>query len=321
MVHEAGRRRRARAPTASPCCATPTATAWPRPGPCSCKDLNSPFGMALVGNDLYVANTDALLRFPYKAGETQITASRRKVTDLPAGTINHHWTKNVIASPDGTQALRDGRLQQQRRRERHGRRSRPRRDLGSRPATGSHRIFAYGPAQSQRHGLGAAERRAVDRGQRARRARQRPGARLHDLGQGRRASTAGRTATTASTSTPASSRSGPTWSPRPSRPTTRWARTRPRWAWRFADGASCARAYANGAFIGQHGSWNRKPLSGYAWSSCPSRTASRGGARRPDRLRQPGRQGPGPPGRRGDRQARRLLVADDVGNVIWRLSK
>jgi len=64
--------------------------------------LDSPFGMALVGNDLYVADTDAVLRFPYKAGETHIGATGVKLTDLPAGTINHHWTKNIIASPDGS---------------------------------------------------------------------------------------------------------------------------------------------------------------------------------------------------------------------------
>jgi glucose/arabinose dehydrogenase len=62
--------------------------------------LNSPFGMALVGNDLYVANADALVRFPYKAGETRIAAQGEVVLELPAG-INHHWTKNVVASPDG----------------------------------------------------------------------------------------------------------------------------------------------------------------------------------------------------------------------------
>jgi glucose/arabinose dehydrogenase len=66
------------------------------------KDLNSPFGMTLIGNDFYVANTDALVRFPYTAGQTQITASGTKVTDLPGGPLNHHWTKNVIASEDGS---------------------------------------------------------------------------------------------------------------------------------------------------------------------------------------------------------------------------
>jgi glucose/arabinose dehydrogenase len=64
--------------------------------------LNSPFGMALVGEDLYVANSDAVVRFPYTQGATQITAPGVKVVDLPAGPRNHHWTKNVIASPDGS---------------------------------------------------------------------------------------------------------------------------------------------------------------------------------------------------------------------------
>ena len=63
--------------------------------------LNSPFGMVLVGNDLYVANTDGLLRFPYRTGETSITEPGVKVVDLPAGPINHHWTKDVIGSRDG----------------------------------------------------------------------------------------------------------------------------------------------------------------------------------------------------------------------------
>ena len=64
--------------------------------------LTSPFGIALVGGDLYVADTDALLRFPYTAGNTTITAPGVKVTDLPAGPIDHHWTKSLVASPDGT---------------------------------------------------------------------------------------------------------------------------------------------------------------------------------------------------------------------------
>ena len=63
--------------------------------------LNSPFGMALVGADLFIANTDALLRFPYAAGDTKISGPGIKIADLPGGPINHHWTKNLIASPDG----------------------------------------------------------------------------------------------------------------------------------------------------------------------------------------------------------------------------
>ncbi|CAA2107322.1 hypothetical protein MBUL_04104 [Methylobacterium bullatum] len=63
--------------------------------------LHSPFGMALVGGDLYVANADALVKVPYAKGQTEITAKPETVVALPSG-INHHWTKNVIASPDGT---------------------------------------------------------------------------------------------------------------------------------------------------------------------------------------------------------------------------
>jgi glucose/arabinose dehydrogenase len=64
--------------------------------------LNSPFGMVLVGEDFYVANTDAIMKFPYHAGDTKITAPGVKLADLPAGTLNHHWTKDLTASPDGS---------------------------------------------------------------------------------------------------------------------------------------------------------------------------------------------------------------------------
>jgi hypothetical protein len=64
--------------------------------------LNSPFGVALVGQDLYVANTDAIMRYPYTDGQTSITAEGTKLTDLPGGPIDHHWTKALLASPDGS---------------------------------------------------------------------------------------------------------------------------------------------------------------------------------------------------------------------------
>ncbi len=63
--------------------------------------LNSPFGMAVAGGHFYVANTDAVLEFPYTPGQTHVEGNGRRLTDLPAGTINHHWTKSLIASPDG----------------------------------------------------------------------------------------------------------------------------------------------------------------------------------------------------------------------------
>jgi glucose/arabinose dehydrogenase len=65
-------------------------------------NLNQPFGMALVGDTLYVANTDAVLRFPYEAGQTEITAAGEKIVDLPAGGYNNHWTRNIVANAAGS---------------------------------------------------------------------------------------------------------------------------------------------------------------------------------------------------------------------------
>jgi glucose/arabinose dehydrogenase len=66
------------------------------------EQLNSPFGMALVGNRFYVANTDAVVHFPYVTGQTRIQGPGTRLTDLPAGARNHHWTKSLIASRDGS---------------------------------------------------------------------------------------------------------------------------------------------------------------------------------------------------------------------------
>jgi glucose/arabinose dehydrogenase len=64
--------------------------------------LHSPFGMALIGSALYVANTDAVLRFPYVEGALSIGAPGRRLIELPAGSINHHWTKNILANAAGS---------------------------------------------------------------------------------------------------------------------------------------------------------------------------------------------------------------------------
>lgn len=64
--------------------------------------LNSPFGMVLIGSDLYIANTDAIVHFTYNIGDTKINSPGTRLVDLPAGEINHHWTKNIIASADGS---------------------------------------------------------------------------------------------------------------------------------------------------------------------------------------------------------------------------
>ncbi|WP_283193849.1 sorbosone dehydrogenase family protein [Rhizobium sp. AN80A] len=64
--------------------------------------LSSPFGVALVGGDLYVANTDAIVRYPYREGDTKISDPGTVLTELPGGPIDHHWTKSLVASDDGS---------------------------------------------------------------------------------------------------------------------------------------------------------------------------------------------------------------------------
>ena len=107
-------------------------------------NLNFPFGMTLVGNDLYVADADKLLRFPYKAAEQSITAQPVKVVDLPGGPLNHHWTKNVIASRDGKKLYvsvgSNSNVGENGLDKEQGRAAIWEVD----PATGSHRIFASG---------------------------------------------------------------------------------------------------------------------------------------------------------------------------------
>jgi glucose/arabinose dehydrogenase len=66
------------------------------------QNLNSPLGMAFVGGRLYVANTDSIVSVPFTPGDTQVTAAPVKLTDLPGGPVDHHWTKNIIPSADGS---------------------------------------------------------------------------------------------------------------------------------------------------------------------------------------------------------------------------
>ena len=197
--------------------------------------------MALVGNDFYVANTDAVVRFPYEEGQTEISEPGEKVVDLPAGPINHHWTKNLIASPDGSLLYAtvgsnsnvaengiDGG---------EGRAAIWEIDPRDRPLS----RVRIRPAQSQWHGLGAGDRRALDRGERARRNRQRPGARLHDLGQGRRLLRLALQLFRPACRRARASRRGPIWWRRRSCRTTRSGRTRPRSASPSPTATACRR--------------------------------------------------------------------------------
>ena len=117
--------------------------------------LNSPFGMALIGDDLYVANTDAVVRFPYQTGDTRITAAATKVVDLPGGPLNHHWTKNIIASRDGSKLYATVGSNSNVGRERHRQGGRARRDLGNRFEKPYASGLRFRTSQPERPRLGA----------------------------------------------------------------------------------------------------------------------------------------------------------------------
>ena len=162
-----------------------------------------------------------------------------------------------------------------------------------------------GPPQSERPGLAAGYRRAVGRRQRARRTRQRSGAGLHDLGEGRRLLWLALQLLRPACRCPrlaAAARSGGEGDR---------ARLRAGRAHRLARTVlqhrpSVSARMADGAFIGQHGSWNRNPRAGYKVIFVPFADGKpRAAAGRADRIPQPRRRGPGPAGRRRDRQAGR----------------
>ena len=127
----------------------------------------------MIGENFYVANTDAVMRFPYKSGETAIKAPGVKVADLPGGPLNHHWTKNILASRDGTRLYAtvgsNSNVAENGIEAEKNRAAILEIDL----ATGSSRVFASGLRNPNGLAWQPTTRRAVDGRQRARRARQR----------------------------------------------------------------------------------------------------------------------------------------------------
>jgi glucose/arabinose dehydrogenase len=283
--------------------------------------LNSPFGMVLVGHDLYVANTDSIMRFAYNDGDTKITAPGVKVADLPAGPINHHWTKNLIASRDGSRLYvtvgSNSNVAE------HGMDKEVDRAaiLEVDPATGRSRVFASGLRnpnglawQPQSGALWTAvnERDEIGSdlvpdymtsvkdggfygwpysyyGQHVdeRVKEQRPDlvaqAIAPDYALGPHTASLGLT---------------------------------------FNGGNLFPQHYAGGAFVGQHGSWNRKPRSGYKVIFVPFADGRPAGAAE-DVLTgfvdADGKAQGRPVGVAIDRTGA-LLVADDVGNTVWRVT-
>ncbi|WP_120997672.1 PQQ-dependent sugar dehydrogenase [Stutzerimonas urumqiensis] len=283
--------------------------------------LNSPFGMALVGDDFYVANTDALLRFPYTPGMTNIDARGEKIVDLPAGPINHHWTKNVIASRDGARLY---------------------------VTSGSNSNIAE-------HGMEAEENRAaileVD-----------PQAKtLRLYASGLRnpnglawQPTSGELWTTVNerdllgsdlvpdymTSVQDGGFYGWPYSYFGQHVDERVQPQRPEWVAKaivpdyalgphtaslglaFYEGELFPERYAGGAFVGQHGSWNRKPLSGYKVVFVPFENGEPSGPAEDiltGFVNDDGEANGRPVGVAVDNTGA-LLVADDVGNLIWRIT-
>ena len=283
--------------------------------------LNSPFGMALVGNNFYVADTDAIMKFTYNDGDTKITTPGVKVTDLPGGRLNHHWTKDLVASPDGSKLyatvgsnsnVGENGIEAEKNRAAV---------LEIDIATGASRVFASGlrnpngPAWQPQSGVlwvAVNERDEIGSdlvpdymtsvkdggfygrpysyfGQHVdvRVSPQRPDlvakAIVPDYALGPHTASLGLT---------------------------------------FYQGDLFPESFKNGAFIGQHGSWTRNPRSGYKVIFVPFKDGMPSG--KPQDiltgfLSDKGEARGRPVGVTIDKQGA-LLVADDVGNVVWRVT-
>ena len=283
------------------------------------KGLHSPFGMALVGKTLYVANADAIVRVPYKEGATEITDAPQQLAPLPAG-LNHHWTKNIIASRDGSKLYatvgsnsnigENGMANEVNRAA----------ILEVDTSTGATRLFASGlrnpngmawepqtgvlwTVVNERDEIGSDlvpdyltsvkeggfygwpysyYGQHVDERVKPQRPDLVAKAIVPDYALGAHVAALGLT---------------------------------------FADGAQLGPMYASGAFIGQHGSWNRTPLSGYNVVYVPFANG-KPNSTPVEILRgfvdQDGNAMGRPAGVAIDKRGA-LLVADDVGNVVWRV--
>ncbi|TCS36568.1 glucose/arabinose dehydrogenase [Paucimonas lemoignei] len=283
--------------------------------------LNSPFGMVLVGKDFYVADTDAVVRFAYREGATKLEGPGVKVADLPAGPINHHWTKNIVASRDGSKLyatvgsnsnVAENGIENEANRAAI---------LEIDPASGKTRVFASGlrnpngmgwqpesgvlwTVVNERDELGSDlvpdyltsvkdggfygwpysyYGRHVDERVKPQRPDLVEKAIVPDYALGPHVAALGLT---------------------------------------FYDAGLFPKKYRGGAFIGLHGSWNRKPHSGYKVIFVPFANGKPSGMPEDILTGFVNRNGDAlgrPVGVAVDR-AGALLVADDVGNVVWRVT-
>jgi len=283
--------------------------------------LNAPFGMALVGTDLYVANTDAILRFPYTPGATRISAPGVVVAKLPAGPINHHWTKNLMASADGRTLYvtvgSNSNVAERGMAVEAERAAIWEVDI----ATGAHRVYASGLRNP--NGLAWA-----------------PDGALWTV-VNERDEIGSDLVPDYLTSVRDGGFYGWPYSYFGSHLDLRVEPQRPEWVARAlvpdyalgphtaslglaaSAGTALPARFAQGMFIGQHGSWNRRPHSGYRVIFVPFDGPRPTGAA-PLEVLTGFLDGQGnaygrPVGVAVDRQGS-LLVADDVGNVVWRVT-
>ena len=283
--------------------------------------LYSPFGMALVGQTLYVANSDAVLRFPYTPGDTHISTAGTKVVDLPAGPINHHWTKNLIASPDGDKLFvtvgSNSNVAERGMAVEEGRAA----IWEVNPRSGGHRIFASGlrnpngmawephsgalwTAVNERDELGSDlvpdYMTTVKDGGFYGWPYSYYGQHVDTRVEPQRADLVARAI-------------APDYALGPHTASLGLA---------SAHGTTLPAPFANGMFVGQHGSWNRRPHSGYKVIFVPFANGKPSGAPMDvltGFLDEQGNAQGRPVGVALDRTGA-LLVADDVGNVVWRVS-
>ena len=283
--------------------------------------LSSPFGMALVGNSLYVANSDAVLKFPYVAGETRIKASGSIVVELPAGSINHHWTKNLIASADGSKLYvtvgSNSNVAENGMPAEAGRAAIWEVDV----KTGQHRIFASGLRNP--NGMAWEPRSGV----------------LWTV-VNERDEIGSDLVPDYLTSVKDGAFYGWPYSyygahvderVQPPNPELVAKAIAPDYALGphtaslglvSSAGTSLPAQFASGMFVGQHGSWNRKPHSGYKVIFVPFASGQPAGVPvdvLTGFLTDDGKARGRPVGVALDKQGA-LLVADDVGNVVWRVS-
>jgi len=284
--------------------------------------LNSPYGMALVGDTLYVANTDALMAFPYKEGDTRITAKGRKILNLPAQAPNMHWTRSLVASPQGLLYVGVGSNSNIGENDLETEANRAA-VLEVNPKTGAYRIYAAG----LRNPVGLAFE-------------PKSGALWGVVNE--RDMLGSDLVPDYLTRVEFGAFYGWPWNywggyedrrVQPQRPEIREYTKRPDYALgnhvaplglSFADKITLGAPYANGAFVGLHGSWNRKPAAGYKVVFVPFADNGEVGKAKPiDVLT-------GFLGTKGEAHGRpvdvtadakgALLVSDDVGGVIWRVT-